>query len=130
MADETPSARDHPAPSVGTPAMEVEPSMIGTPFVPMADPIAESGEAGPFPSPEVGATELLPVRPPELEPRPWPGPWPPFPICWINLQAGCYRITYRPNRGFYVYRGTMRVDPHGGTTTVSGDLYRFFDFPI
>jgi hypothetical protein len=47
----------------------------------------------------------------------------------LDLRAGCYRISFRPNATLNVYHGTMRVDVGGGATTISGDLYRFFLFP-
>lgn len=67
--------------------------------------------------------------------NPFPGvtpgiPPPPFRLCIINLKQGCYRITFKPTSGFNIFRGTMRVEVSGGNTTISGDLYRFLDFPF
>lgn len=101
------------------------PSTAGSRFIPLAEPILGSVEtpAEFTPSPEG------PIDPGQPFPGPtFPGPLPKF--CPINLREGCYRITFRPNSSFFnVYRGTMRVDAAGGSTTLSGDLYRFLGFP-
>lgn len=118
---ENPEIGRPPATGPGTPLF---------PFVPVAEEIGESSEElrehtpdpeGPLPPSEL--TPLVPAAPP-LTPFPLP------PLCLINLRAGCYRITFKPNAGFSVFRGTLRVDRSGGRTTVSGDLYRFLDFPF
>ena len=46
------------------------------------------------------------------------------------MLPGCYRISFQPKSGFTTFNGTMRVDDHGGTITISGDLYRYFNFPF
>ncbi len=84
--------------------------------VPMSEPLSEAGgTAAPATAPATSPIAIPPL--------------PPFPVCIINLKAGCYRITYRPV-GFNVFNGTMRVDKSGGTTTISGDLYRFLNLII
>ena len=47
--------------------------------------------------------------------------------CKINLKEGCYRITFQPKTGTSIFHGTMRVEKNGGTTVISGDLYRFLN---
>jgi hypothetical protein len=104
---------------------------LPAPVVPMAEPITNLGE-------EMGAlpTELTPNPEgpfPSTFPFPVPGQQLPIPFprpCSIKLRAGCYMSTFRPNTGFSVFRGTMRVDNSNGQTVVSGDLYRFLDFPF
>lgn len=56
----------------------------------------------------------------------------PFPhFCLINLKAGGYRISITPTTPSLVrYRGTLRVEKAGGSTTISGDLYRFISLPF
>jgi hypothetical protein len=110
-------------------------STVGLPFVPLAEPIPGSIESPVelTPTPEGPADPGQPLPSPGFPgPLPWPPPfpWPPPRLCLINLRTGCYRITFRPNSGFNVYRGTMRVDAAGGTTTISGDLYRFLARPF
>ena len=84
--------------------------------VPMSEPLSEAGgTAAPATAPATSPIAIPPL--------------PPFPVCIINLKAGCYRITYRPV-GFNVFNGTLRVDKSGGTTTISGDLYRFLNLII
>jgi hypothetical protein len=103
---------------------------IPRPFAPLAPPIPEDTADAMAPPTEAG-----PGVPPATQPPTSPGSTPvpgsfPFPhFCFIYLRPGCYRITYRPNASLNVYHGTMRVDVHGGRTTISGDLYRFFLFP-
>jgi hypothetical protein len=137
MSDSSGATHDHSEPFGGVPASEREPSMIGTPFVPVAEPLPESGMSEPVPAPEEWPPgppvpePPIPIPPlgPGLPRPPWPFPSP-WKFCWINLRAGCYRITFRPTASLNdVYRGTMRVDSTGGTTTISGDLYRFFVIP-
>src|SRR5215208_758642 len=104
------------------------PSAVGTPFVPMAEAVPGAEGPGEFiPDPE--GPERLPGIPFPPEGFPFPGGHLPH-ACVINLRAGCYRTTFRPTKGFTVYYGTMRVDPHGGQTTVSGDLYRYLRYPF
>jgi hypothetical protein len=98
-------------------------------IVPLAEPLPVSLETPVelTPNPE---GDPIPIPLPTL-PRPWP--WPdPFPLphlCFIKLPTGCYRITFKPNASFIVYHGAMRVDTANGNTTISGDLYRFLQFP-
>ena len=91
----------------------------GVPLVPLAEPIPVSVESPVefLPSPEV----------PIDFGQPFPGPPRERERCLINLRAGCYRITFEPESGSNFYRGSMRVDIAGGSTTISGDLYRFLD---
>jgi hypothetical protein len=91
----------------------------GVPLVPLAEPIPVSVESPVelIPSPEV----------PIDSGQPFPGPPRERERCLINLRAGCYRITFEPESGPNFYRGSMRVDIAGGSTTISGDLYRFLD---
>ncbi len=93
--------------------------------VPEAEPIADlgGGEVGFVPHPE--GPELSPGLPGWPGHRPLPIPKP----CKIDLQAGCYRITFKPNL-FTTFRGTLRVEDSRGSKVVSGDLYRFFQFPF
>lgn len=44
-----------------------------------------------------------------------------------SIKEGSFRITFRPNSGNYIYKGTMRVDKYDNT--ISGDLYQFLDRP-
>ena len=139
MSDDSAGTHDHGlVPEM--PSMETTPSMIGSPFVPLADPLPESVMGAPIPSPEGGPIGPPIPEPPIPEPSIPIGPfeppfpkwppigWPPFHVCLINLRPGCYRITFRPTAAPNdVYRGTMRVDTSGGTTTMSGDLYKFFE---
>src|SRR6266849_6125161 len=98
---------------------EPSPQPAESPFVPMAE--RTSGAAaptGPLPLVErLNEEAILPI-PPGLH------------FCFFDLTPGCYRITYTPSLSFFNYQGTMRVDTVGGGTTVSGDLYQFFNFPF
>src|SRR5437588_6307819 len=63
--------------------------------VPMSEPLSEAGgTAAPATAPATSPIAIPPL--------------PPFPVCIINLKAGCYRITYRPV-GFNVFNGTMQI---------------------
>lgn len=65
---------------------------------------------------------LQPLRP-EIDPLPWPRPWPP--IQFRGLRAGCYLLNYQPKSSAFVsYDGTLRVETHSGGRTASGDLYQ------
>src|SRR5882762_3692200 len=88
----------------------------GTSFVPIAESLSEPPGA----PPEAAMAQALPTIP-----QPFPGHF-----CFINLREGCYRISFRPNTGFYVYHGTMRVDRADGKLTISGDLYKFLNIII
>jgi hypothetical protein len=103
---------------------------IPRPFAPLALPVPDETADATAPPTEAGPGVQPATQPPTSPgPTPVPGSFP-FPhFCFIYLRPGCYRITYRPNASLNVYHGTMRVDVHGGTTTISGDLYRFFLFP-
>ena len=46
-------------------------------------------------------------------------------FCVADLPDGCYRLTVRPDGESATYSGTLRVDSADGSTTASGDLYRF-----
>lgn len=134
MSDDV-AAGDHTHAAEATPFIPTEGSSLpGTISVPLAEPVASLGEEPQafIPNPEdPGGTIPLPI--PGTTPGPFPGPfpWPPFPrFCLINLRSGCYRVSYRPDLSLVRYAGTMRVDYHGGTTTISGDLYRYFGFPF
>jgi hypothetical protein len=106
------------------------PSAVGSPFVPMAEeiPAAAEAEAAFTPVPE-GPEEVAGIPIPERPTIPFPGGQLPH-VCNINLPAGCYRIIFKPKSGLTVFYGTMRVDDHGGKTTISGDLYRYLRFPF
>lgn len=126
---------DHPTPAGGgepAPVRETahaRPALIGA--VPEAESIAAEEDLTPNPEgPELPPG--LPGRPEELGRIPvaeFPN-FPPFPRpCKVDLTAGCYRITYRPN-ALVTYRGTLRVEISGSTRTISGDLYRYMNFPF
>ena len=88
-------------------------------FVPMAERIpGAAAPTGPLPLVERLTEEPILAIPPGLH------------FCFFDLTPGCYRITYTPSLSFFNYQGTMRVDTVGGGTTVSGDLYQFFNFPF
>lgn len=83
-------------------------------FIPVSEPIASAEVAGTsefVTQPGVGI-----AKPPVADPAH---------LCWINLKAGCYRITFSPFPSLYVYKGTLRVERSPGSTIMSGDLYRF-----
>lgn len=130
------SGADHPTGPAMAPA--TAPTTVGSPFVPLAEPIATPMEAAaeftPAPEGPPGPMPPLPTPTPVPglpSPIPWPQPFPwPSKLCLINLTAGCYRITFKPNQALTTYHGTMRVDTAGGTSTISGDLYRFFTLPV
>jgi hypothetical protein len=109
-------------------APELSPPPTGATPVPLAEPIGFGGEEAFTPRPE-GAEipesriPSIPAgRPAELE---WPQPH--LKLCRINLKEGCYKIRFTPN-AFVSYHGTLRVDRAGGTTRISGDLYRYRSF--
>lgn len=52
-----------------------------------------------------------------------------FRVCDIDLEAGCYRLTFTPHHGDVRYRGTLRVERAPDEVVISGDLYRFRDVP-
>lgn len=86
--------------------------------LPIAGPLRPEEPIGLTPDPEdprfVNLTELQP----ELQKQ--------FPhLCVADLPDGCYRLTVRPDSLKTTYHGTLRVDSAEGTTTASGDLYRF-----
>lgn len=125
---------DHPAPAgaeggTGPSPEQARPGAAPTGWVPEADvieaeedftPASEGAELPPGFLEEPG--EIGQVLVPQL-PIPFPRP------CKINLKAGCYRITYRPSV-LVTYRGTMRVEVSEGKRVISGDLYRFLNFPF
>jgi hypothetical protein len=111
------------------------PSSVGFPSLPVAEPIPTPVEspAGLIPNPEGPGIPIPPIPGPIPGlPGPIPIPFPPpgFKLCLINLAAGCYRTTFKPNVGLSIYHGTMRVDTAGGSTTISGDLYKFSNLPV
>ena len=130
MPHDVSETADHGGAEVpGGSAEEVPSVATGPGFVPLAQPIATPVETpeGFIPDPE--GPETFPGLPlPHTFPRPWP--WPGLHLCNISLPSGCYRITFQPKSGFTTFNGTMRVDDHGGTITISGDLYRYFNFPF
>jgi hypothetical protein len=93
--------------------------------VPMSDPMPDQGGATGASTAATPSATAAALAGATLQPAAGILP----PLCFINLKEGCYRITYNPS-GFNVYRGTMRVDKAGGTTTISGDLYRFLDLIV
>src|SRR5262245_9025098 len=100
----------------------------GPSFVPLAEAVPTPAEAPGELTPEPeGPPGGLPERWPWPGPPPGPWPWPGGHLhpCLIALRPGCYRISFNPQSLVY-YAGTMRVDTAGGSTTISGDLYRFF----
>ncbi len=106
------------------------PSAAGAGPVPLAEPLAPfGGEAGFTPDPE--GPEMPRGIPLPAIPRGWPpelGFPETFKFCQIDLKEGCYGIQFSPG-GLVAYQGTLRVDKAGGTTTISGDLYRYYTFP-
>jgi hypothetical protein len=108
-----------------SPGGEAPASVVGSPFVPMAEAIPNGGaEPAEFAAAEetAGVSEIpgLPQGAPGSVPH----------LCRLNLRSGCYRITFRPTHSILVFYGTMRVDDEGGHTTISGDLYRYLRFPF
>ncbi|NOT08118.1 MAG: hypothetical protein HOP28_07925 [Gemmatimonadales bacterium] len=107
---------------------------IGRVFLPEADLIDSSEDftpnpEGPLPVPGIPGWPFeprLPFKwPPAIEPN--------VPrICLTNLKEGCYSLRFTP-KGSTIratrYRGTLRVERHGGKLRFSGDLYtrRLFD---
>lgn len=107
------------------------PSAVGSPFVPMAEAITPPGGAELTPDPEAPPLTTLPIPQVPSEPQvpiPWPGGHVPH-LCRISLREGCYRIAFLPKASRVAFYGTMRVDYAGGKTTISGDLYRYFQLP-
>lgn len=88
--------------------------------VPVATPVIPIDPGSPRPDP-LDPRFALPFERPELIPQ-WQEK---FHLCVADVPDGCYRLTFRPHRGFTTYNGTLRIDSSGGSTTVSGDLYRF-----
>lgn len=113
----------------------ITPTAGGAGLVPMAEPIAvDTGAPGSTvaftPNPEGPGT--LPGIPTSTLPQlpQLPGPQLQFPkYCNLSLPGGCYRLSFRPQKSFLEYRGTLRVDRTGATPIVSGDLYRFLLLP-
>ncbi|MDZ4719871.1 MAG: hypothetical protein SH847_15585 [Roseiflexaceae bacterium] len=94
------------------------------PGVPLADPLPVI-----IGLPDDMADEQLDLIVPQpIQPIPAPIVAPK--LCIINLKAGCYRIIFRPKTGAQFFQGTLRVDKSSGSTTISGDLYRFFNIVI
>ena len=89
--------------------------------VPMAEPLSS-----PMDPPSV-FPDLAPTHVASSAFAPWGAtsiPVPQFHFCRLDVREGCYRITYSPDSPGFGYQGTLRVDGAGGTTTISGDLYR------
>src|SRR5687767_13855404 len=101
MPDDTAGTEDY--------ATQIPLRPIPRPFAPLAQPVPDDTADTAAPSIEAAAGIAAVTQPPTSAlPTPLPGPFPKF--CFINLRAGCYRITYRPNASLNVYQGTMRVD--------------------
>lgn len=130
MAHDVSESADHGGAEAPAGGIEEVPSVAAGPgFVPLAQPIpAPVVDPGAFiPDPE-GPGTLPGLSLSHAIPRPYP--WPGLHFCPDKLTPGCYRIQFQPKFGFTTFKGTMRVDTHGGTTTISGDLYRYFNFPF
>ena len=118
-----------------TEGVNAAPTIGGAGVVPMAEPIsvddgAPGSEVAFTPNPEGPGT--LPGIPSGTIPNlpQLPGPQLTFPkFCNLSLPGGCYRLSFRPQKSFLEYRGTLRVDRTGATPIVSGDLYRFLRLP-
>ena len=122
-------------------AVSAAPTVGGAGLVPMAEAISiDDGSPGSevafTPNPEgPGTLPGIPGLPggtiPNLPQLPQlPGPQLVFPkFCNLSLPGGCYRLSFRPQKSFLEYRGTLRVDRTGTTPIVSGDLYRFLRLP-
>lgn len=93
--------------------------------IPVAEPIVDQEDGHPStevlrPAPSAGLPELVG----ELTALPK------FPRrCSINLEPGCYRISFRAS-ALVSYQGTLRVEGTGAGRIVSGDLYRFRRFDL
>ncbi|MEV0371794.1 hypothetical protein AB0I10_18510 [Streptomyces sp. NPDC050636] len=57
-------------------------------------------------------------------------PFPPLPLPHVGLSQGCYQLTIQTTPALVTYRGTMRVERNGTSTTASGDVYRFLNLPF
>jgi hypothetical protein len=125
-----------------TEGLSALPTVGGAGFVPMAEPLAiDTGGGSPggtvalTPNPEGPGTfpgiPGIPGTIPQLPQLPQlPGPQLQFPkFCNLSLPGGCYRLSFRPQKSFIEYRGTLRVDRTSATPIVSGDLYRFLLLP-
>src|SRR6266404_1659712 len=92
-------------------------------FAPSADPITVSTD---HETALPAGLQLVPT--PSQLPTQIPFPWPVH-FCSVNLQEGCYRLSYQPNSKisffFNYFLGTVRVNRSAGSYTISGDLYRF-----
>ncbi|MFI7413617.1 hypothetical protein ACIBU0_33660 [Streptomyces sp. NPDC049627] len=114
---------DHPHTSEFEPALPA--TAVGIGAVPLAEPI-ETGE-------DMGSGEVSPggVSPSaEFADHPETAPFPPFPFPRVGLSQGCYELTILPSPALVSYRGTLRVERKGTSTTASGDLYRFLNLPF
>lgn len=93
-------------------------------FVPISNPIPNKVMEAPRsvalgPESESKSMKSLIERPLELMPS----------VCAGKLVEGCYLITFEPNSGINIFRGTMRVEKHSsGSNTLSGDLYKYLNF--
>ncbi len=89
--------------------------------LPVAGPVRPEDPSALTPDPE-DPRFVLPGIASELRPEVFQR----FPrFCVADLPDGCYRLTVRPDGESTTYRGTLRVDSAEGSTTASGDLYRF-----
>jgi len=114
------------------------PTIGGAGPVPMAEAISvddgsPGGEVAFTPNPEgPGTLPSVPGIPGGTLPNlpQLPGPQLTYAkLCNLSLPGGCYRLSFRPQRSFLEYRGTLRVDRTGAIPIVSGDLYRFLRLP-
>ncbi|MFL5618032.1 MAG: hypothetical protein ACJ79A_06490 [Gemmatimonadaceae bacterium] len=129
FADHT---HEETSPASQTEGLSLTPTVGGAGIVPMAEPLAvdtgaPGGTVALTPNPEGSGT--LPGIP-QGTILGLPGPQLQFPkFCNLSLPGGCYRLSFRPQKSFIEYRGTLRVDRTGATPIVSGDLYRFLLLP-
>jgi hypothetical protein len=126
------STRDHGTEAGGTPpsVQSAQPAATSAGFIPLAEPIPDADVGG-------SPTAFTPTLPASTIAQsianlqatvPVVQQFPKF--CNLSLPEGCYRLTYTPNASFNVFRGTLRVDKAGGSTVISGDLYRFLELPV
>ncbi|MEO6525260.1 MAG: hypothetical protein ABIP93_01415 [Gemmatimonadaceae bacterium] len=123
--------------SVSSHAEGLHGGAIGGPgFLPMAEPIAvDSGGPGTsgfttIPQGTGGFTGVPQGMIPQSTITAQPQPQLVFPkFCNLSLPGGCYRLSFRPQKSFLEYRGTLRVDRSGAAPVISGDLYRFLLLP-
>lgn len=118
-----------PAPLVGgagvVPMAEAIPIDTGVPGGPGGNVAFTPNPEGPGGLPGIPQGSIPQGSIPQL-----PQPQLVFPkFCNLTLPEGCYRLSFRPQRSFLEYRGTLRVDRSASAPVVSGDLYRFLNLP-